>query len=125
MQATVHTLPTSAPGTCSVHALHAYADRLARCRQRLEDDVQAAYTRLDWAQHEAEARRVLLPVEVRTLVDAGVLAPIGSDPEDHRIIERRRAQLAAVTRVEELTRDAIDRHQRSSASNPGRAMKER
>jgi hypothetical protein len=125
MAATVHTLPTSAPSACSVHALHAYADRLARCRQRLEDDVQAAYTRLDWAQHEAEARRVLLPVEVRTLVDAGVLAPIGSDPEDHRIIERRRAQLAAVTRVEELTRDAIDRHQRTTASNPGRATKER
>jgi hypothetical protein len=125
MAATVHTLPTSGPGTCSVHALHAYADRLARCRQRLEDDVQAAYTRLDWAQHEAEARRVLLPVEVRTLVDAGVLAPIGSDPEDDRIIERRRAQLAAVTRVEELTRDAIDRHQRTTTTNPGRAMKER
>ncbi len=123
MTITLYKPRTGEPNTCNVVALHAYADRLARCRQRLEDDVQAAYQRLNWAQHEADARRALTPVQVRALTDAGILAPIGSDPEDHRIIERRRAQLAAVTEVEQLTRDAIERHELAANDHRTPAIK--
>jgi hypothetical protein len=122
--ATTHPTPPAAFETRAVNALRSYADRLARCRERLEDDAQAARQRIDWARHETRARAALDPDQVRALTDAGIFAPTPGDLEDRRIIARREAQLAAISEVERLTRDAIERQRHPTTRPPERATKD-
>ena len=90
-----------------VAALESYVQRLARCRERLEDDLQDATQRIEWARHESRARGALSAAAVRLLVDAGVLADPAAYTDTRRLIESRRAQLNAIADVERITRDAI------------------
>ena len=88
--------------------LHAYADRLTRARHRLEDEVRTARTRLGWHAHERAARRVIGAGHVHALRIAGVMnADDLPDIDDGTLIERRRAQLAALDALASFTDAAI------------------
>ena len=107
---TLAALPTAPAGVADVLALEAYADRLDRARRRLEDDRHAAAQRIAWRRHERHARRQLAAGEIRALTDAGVLAPHPDDLDDHRVLQRRSEQLAALANLQRLTEAAIARH---------------
>ena len=109
-------LPAAPAGVAEVLALEAYADRLDRARRRLEDDRQAAAQRIAWRRHERQARRQLAAGEIRALTDAGVLAPHPDDLDDHRVLQRRSEQLAALTNLQRLTAEAIARYDHQEAT---------
>ncbi len=80
-------------------SLDAYAARLTQQRRRLASDQRAALLRLVWHRHEHDARTALDAGDVRSLIDAGILAPPGGDLDDRRTITHRAHQLAALEQL--------------------------
>jgi hypothetical protein len=99
-----HTPSTLAPDRL---ALEAYAERLERHHARLVDDLDAARVRIQWTEHERRARLLLNAADARALEDVGILAAQTDDLEDHRLIMRRRIQLAALAALQALTVKAV------------------
>jgi hypothetical protein len=102
-------------------ALETYADRLARHRDRLADDLDAAHLRIRWQAYERQACRQLTQQQVRVLTDAGVIVSSPDELDDRRLVQRRREQLAALSDLQRLVERAIEAHLPSGERSEGRA----
>jgi hypothetical protein len=89
--------------------LELYADRLARHAERLADDIAAARLRLAWADVERRARDALGAGDSLRLEALGVLQPGSGGAEDRALIERRRAQLEALGRLQAFVERDLER----------------
>jgi hypothetical protein len=89
--------------------LELYADRLARHADRLHDELEAARLRLAWSSLERTARAELEGREVALLEAVGVLTP-ATCGDDRALVERRRGQLAALSRLQAYVERRIDEH---------------
>ena len=86
--------------------LELYADRLAQHALRLSDDLSAARLRIAWGALEADARPALGARRAALLEAVGVLG-CGRDPGDVALIERRQAQLDALSHLQAWVEERI------------------
>jgi hypothetical protein len=82
--------------------LELYADRLTRHADRLADDLAAARLRVRWSAFERAAGVRLDPEDAARLTAAGVLLGPASEADDRSLMLRRRAELAALERLQGL-----------------------
>jgi hypothetical protein len=92
--------------------LELYADRLATHASRLTDDLSAARLRVSWREIEAAARARLTADDLRALEAVGVIEPVTVHDDDDRLAERRRAQLDALLRLQQLVEELRDAQRR-------------